>query len=256
LIKTLQCEENLALGYKSPTQIARVVTENWCAANLYCAGCRAESLNQARANAQAIDFYCNICDEKYQLKSQKHLNLSCITDGAYNAMLAAVKKNSAPNLLILNYSPEWIVKSLFLVPSLFFTASVLQRRPPLSAAARRAGWVGCNIILSGVPDEAKISVVKDGTIASPRIVRQKFAEYQSFASLDWELRGWTLDVLQILRQLGDRFTLRQVYEHELSLARLHPANKNVRAKIRQQLQVLRDLGFLRFIGNGCYEFRT
>jgi type II restriction enzyme len=36
------------------------------------------------------------------------------------------------------------------------------------------------------------------------------------------------------------------------LAKLHPHNAHVRDKIRQQLQVLRDLGLLEFLGGGSY----
>jgi type II restriction enzyme len=42
---------------------------------------------------------------------------------------------------------------------------------------------------------------------------------------------------------------------ERSLAQLHPANRHVRDKIRQQLQVLRDLGLLEFVGRGKYRLR-
>jgi type II restriction enzyme len=254
LIRTLQCDAALGLRYKNATQIARVVSEHWCSSNLYCAACDTEALNQAPTNAKAVDFYCGNCNETYQLKSQRRLNLKCVPDGAYNAMLAAVKKNIAPNLLILNYNAQWIVSGLFLVPALFFTESVLRRRHPLSRDARRAGWVGCNIILSNVPGEAKIPLVENAEIAPPSLVRQRFAEFRKFGAIDWSLRGWTIDILRIVSQLGDSFTLQQAYKHEPTLARLHPANRNIRAKIRQQLQVLRDFGFLEFVGQGRYQF--
>jgi type II restriction enzyme len=38
------------------------------------------------------------------------------------------------------------------------------------------------------------------------------------------------------------------YGFEGHLTWLHPHNRNVRTKIRQQLQVLRDHGIIRFIG--------
>jgi type II restriction enzyme len=38
------------------------------------------------------------------------------------------------------------------------------------------------------------------------------------------------------------FTLEAVYAQEAALSALYPGNHNVRAKIRQQLQVLRDRG--------------
>jgi len=36
---------------------------------------------------------------------------------------------------------------------------------------------------------------------------------------------------------------------------LYPGNRNVRPKIRQQLQILRDRGFLEFTGRGKYRMR-
>lgn len=49
------------------------------------------------------------------------------------------------------------------------------------------------------------------------------------------------------------FTLSDVYAHEAALAALYPGNHNVRPKIRQQLQVLRDRGWLEFNGRGTYQ---
>ncbi len=49
------------------------------------------------------------------------------------------------------------------------------------------------------------------------------------------------------------FTLADVYAHAGSLAKLHPNNRHVRDKIRQQLQVLRYLGLLAFLGDGNYR---
>jgi len=61
------------------------------------------------------------------------------------------------------------------------------------------------------------------------------------------MRGWTLDVLNVVRTLRkSEFTLADVYAFERSLARLHLNNANIQPKIRQQLQVLRDHAFLPF----------
>ncbi|HKW64795.1 MAG TPA: hypothetical protein VJN89_19735 [Candidatus Acidoferrum sp.] len=69
-------------------------------------------------------------------------------------------------------------------------------------------------------------------------------------------RGWTLDVLQVVQSLKkSEFSLQDVYAHADALARLHPANRHVHPKIRQQLQVLRDLGLLDFLGGGDYRLR-
>ncbi|WP_369426147.1 hypothetical protein [Oceanotoga teriensis] len=37
------------------------------------------------------------------------------------------------------------------------------------------------------------------------------------------------------------------------LAKKHLNNKNIKAKIRQQLQILRDNNILKFLGDGNYE---
>lgn len=61
-------------------------------------------------------------------------------------------------------------------------------------------------------------------------------------------------MLNVVRALGqDEFSLAEVYAHADALARLHPANRHVPDKIRQQLQVLRDLGFVRFLEPGQYQ---
>ena len=76
------------------------------------------------------------------------------------------------------------------------------------------------------------------------------------ARLGVEQRGWTLDVLNVVRSLKkERFSLSDVYNLEVGLSRQHPNNRHVRDKIRQQLQVLRDLGLLQFLGAGQYNLR-
>ncbi|MGA8145369.1 MAG: hypothetical protein WB987_15895 [Candidatus Acidiferrales bacterium] len=71
-----------------------------------------------------------------------------------------------------------------------------------------------------------------------------------------EQRGWTLDVLAVVRSLNKpEFDLADVYKADSKLAKLHPANRHVRDKIRQQLQILRDLGILEFLGGGEYRLR-
>jgi type II restriction enzyme len=68
-----------------------------------------------------------------------------------------------------------------------------------------------------------------------------------------QARGWLADALRVVDSLPQRFTLGDVYGAKANLARLHPGNRNVRAKIRQQLQVLRDRGMIRFVAPGEYE---
>jgi hypothetical protein len=48
------------------------------------------------------------------------------------------------------------------------------------------------------------------------------------------------------------FSLQDVYAFAAQLQELHPDNRHMRDKIRQQLQVLRDLGLIAFVVGGRY----
>ena len=69
-----------------------------------------------------------------------------------------------------------------------------------------------------------------------------------------ESKGWLLQVMACVERLKSRtFSLEDVYRFENELARRFPANRHVKQKIRQQLQVLRDRGFLEFLSRGQYR---
>ena len=138
-----------------------------------------------------------MCSAAYQLKSSKRPS-SRIVDGACSAMLEAINSNAVPNLLVLNYDLLWSVTRLVLIPSFFFTASAIQPRRPLSFHARRAGWVGCNIILERIADDGRLSLVVDGEPVVPSFVRAAYARIRPLSQLDVKIRGWALDVLRVL----------------------------------------------------------
>lgn len=252
----LQCDPRLAHSYKSGSQIARVLTEAWCLNNLYCPACPALRIYSTTPNTRGIDFLCTNCRETFQLKSTRTWNKEKIVDAAWTAMIAAVRSDTAPNLFLLNYASSWCIENLLLVPRYFFTESTIEKRKPLSSKARRAGWIGCNILLYRIPLEGRIRIVADGSASPRKEVRDNFRRVQVLGKLSPQLRGWTLDVLNVVRGLNtQRFALDDVYQREGALHALHPGNRHVRPKIRQQLQILRDLGFLRFLGSGKYEIR-
>ncbi len=133
----LQCRAELGLAYKAGSQIARVISEDWCSRELYCVACASDRLSSSRANTPAIDFTCPGCDQCFQLKSFKTWNQRKIPDAGYESMLRAIRSDRVPNLLLLQYSADWAVKNLLLVPSAFFSETVIEKRPPLSS--RRSG---------------------------------------------------------------------------------------------------------------------
>ena len=66
--------------------------------------------------------------------------------------------------------------------------------------------------------------------------------------------NWLTDVLKCAEKEMSTFTLHDMYNHENDLKKLHPFNNNIKAKIRQQLQCLRDLDIIRFEKPGVYSF--
>jgi type II restriction enzyme len=241
--------------YKSASQRARVGTESWGASNFFCPVCDSPRLEITPQGTATLDYSCPKCDSPFQLKSQSRPFGTSIVDAAYSQMKRAILTDRTPNVYVLHYDlTAWAVRTVILIPHFAFALSAIERRPPLSPTARRAGWVGCNILLDKIPRHARIPIVSEGTPHTPREVRASYNRLRPLEKLKVEKRGWTLDVLQVVQSLGKlEFTLADVYSHAHELAELHPANRHIQPKIRQQLQVLRDLGLLEFLGSGSYR---
>jgi len=241
--------------YKSLSQRARIATETWGSDNLYCPNCTANRLDSTPPNTPAVDFLCRECKAAFQLKSQASPLSFRIVDAAYGSMCDSIRSSRTPNLFVMHYDKkEWSVSNVILIPNFAFSMSAIEKRKALGPGARRAGWVGCNILLGRIPADAKIPIVTEGYAIGSSEVRRQYARLRPLKKLTSENRGWTLDVLNAVRGLGmTDFTLSEVYALESSLGQIHPNNRHVRDKIRQQLQVLRDLGLLLFVGRGHYR---
>jgi type II restriction enzyme len=242
-------------NYKSASQRARVCTESWGAASLYCPACDSRRINALPSGTHAADFTCPSCESRFQLKSKSSAFGNRVIDGAYAAMHRAIVSDETPNLFLLHYQlPRLTVENVLLIPHFAFTLSFLEKRKPLSANARRAGWVGCNFLLDQIPEDARIPVIQDGHPVSSTKVRRAYEKLRPLEELNIQKRGWTLDVLNIVKSLNKtEFELKEVYEHEDLLAKLHPDNAHIQPKIRQQLQQLRDMKLVKFLGDGHYR---
>lgn len=248
--------ENL-LSYKNLSQKARILTEEWGANNLYCPACLSDRITREPNNREAIDFICPNCRAPFQMKATRNPIGRKITDAAYEAMKRALLSDKFPHLLVMHYSLDTLkVFDVLVVPKYFLSLSAVEARNPLAPTARRAGWIGCNIVLDNVPPDGRISVIKDSIVSSKDDVRTRFRLSRSLSKIESIKRGWVLDLLTALRSLNRvEFTLGDAYGFENTLSFLHPRNRYVRAKIRQQLQVLRDLGYLAFLGSGRYRLK-
>lgn len=245
-----------ATAFKGPTQRIRALTEHWFARQGYCPSCGHSDMRQHPANRPVADFYCSVCAEEFELKSLGRPLGPKVGDGAFRTMIQRLESETNPSLFLLHYDPiKLSVLNLLVVPRYFFVPGVIQARKPLAATARRAGWIGCNIMMAGIPLAGRIPVVT-GSIALPR--GEVLARWDETRFLQGkrglEAKGWLLSVMRCIERLNaEVFTLEQVYDFEKDLQRQYPANAHVRPKIRQQLQVLRDAGFLQFTGKGRYR---
>lgn len=250
----LRCDTSCADRFSSPTQKSRVVSEAWFLSNGYCLSCDNDRLSATTANTKARDFVCPFCNHYYELKAFRIKPKRNLVDGAYGALMSRILDGSVPTLVTLERNEAWEIQSLTAIHHLFLTPSVIEARKPLALTARRAGWVGCNIRLDMIPPDAKVSIVEEGRFNEPKLVREAFRRFEQFRVVEPRKRGWATLTLWAIRSLGKEvFTLDDLYGKEKEFAEVYPGNKNIRAKIRQQLQLLRDLGYVSFGGGGGYR---
>lgn len=246
----------LAERYKSPSQKAKSLTEDWVNRQGYCPNCGTPNFVKLENNRPVADFLCAKCQEEFELKSNKHDFKTKVVDGAYDTMIKRLGSRNNPNLFLLNYDLQKLeVINLFVIPKHFFVPSIIEERKPLSPAAERAGWIGCNILLQSIPQAGKIFFVKNKVIEPKNKV---LAEWRKTLFLreqkDIKSKGWIIDVINCIEQLAKKeFTLDEIYSFENNLKQKHPNNRYIKDKIRQQLQFLRDKGYLDFIARGQYR---
>lgn len=240
--------------FKGATQNARVLTEGWVADHLFCPNCGEDRLKQHPPNRPAADFLCPQCDEDYELKGKRGRLGGKVLDGAYSTMLERVTSERTPNLLVMSYGGKPpAVSDLIVVPKSFITPGLIEAKRPTWPKGRSAPWTGCSILLRDVPEIGRIDIVRDRTPLSKAEVRARWDQTVFLRGRSLNARGWLLDVLRCVERLGPVFTIQDVYGFEGELAALYPGNNNIRPKIRQQLQMLRDAGVVRFLGAGRYE---
>lgn len=251
----VQMDFSIADGYKSASQIARVVSEGWVAKNLYCPRCGCDVVDHLKNNSPVADFQCPSCGNIFESKAMAHDLGYRVTDGAYDTMLRRIHDEDNPDFLFMSYDREnWQVRDFLIVPKYYFHDSLIEKRTPLPSTARRAGWVGCNILLGDVPISGKISFIRSACVRAKDTVEREYRETAFLAGYRLRQRGWLMHMLQCLDAIEEeKFSLSDVYAFSGRLSALHPENHNIEAKIRQQLQILRDKGVLEFVGRGSYR---
>ena len=96
----------LAQGYKSSSQIARVLTEGWVNQNSYCPSCGNDTLNKFKNNTPVSDFICDKCNSEYELKSKNNAFTLKIVDGAYETMIRRINADNNPHFFLFKLFKE------------------------------------------------------------------------------------------------------------------------------------------------------
>lgn len=233
-----------------------MLTETWLGENMYCPVCGCPMLKHYVANKPVADFCCEKCGSDFELKGYESSEKSfrkIIADGAYSTMVKRITSLNNPNLFVMTYFNQ-SVNSLILIPKFFFLPEVIIKRKPLSNNARRAGWVGCNINIGEIPNDAKINVVVNGYVVPQCNVIERYRRIQHLQTSTLQKRGWIIDVMKCVDNIAkEEFSLKDVYAFEEELRKKHPENNFIKEKLRQQLQVLRDGGFIEFASRGHYR---
>ncbi len=87
--------------------------------------------------------------------------------------------------------------------------------------------------------------MSNGNIINNNSVIEKVNISNRLEIKDVGSRSWIMDVLNCENKISvNIFSLENIYYFEQELQDKHPDNHNVKAKIRQQLQLLRDRGFI------------
>ncbi len=250
----LDINEELCSLYKSNSQRIRVATEHFVAKTFFCPSCGNE-LSEFENNRPVADFHCIKCLEQFELKSKQNNLGQKIVDGAYSSMIDRICSRDNPNFFFLSYSTiTHQVTNFFVTPKYYFTTEIIEKRKPLAETAKRAGWVGCNILINSLPESGKIHFIQNGKMEDKCVVLERWAKTNFLGSNTLTDKGWLLDIMKIIEKIDKKiFYLHDIYHFESYLKQTHPQNNNIQAKIRQQLQLLRDKGYLKFVGRGCYQ---
>jgi len=247
--------EETQLPYTSGTQNARVWTERWVRDQVYCPNCGAAKINSFPNNSPLADFFCALCREEFELKSGKRTFGPKVVDGAFRTKCDRLAASNNPSLFLLNYDRKQLsVVNLMVVPKHFFVRKIIEERKPLAPTARRAGWIGSYILLNQVPSSGKIFLVRDGQPQPKEAVLAQWRKTLFLREEGLEVRGWLIEVMKCVETIGrPEFSIDDIYAFESHLSRLYPDNQNVKPKILQQLQYLRDRGYLEFVSRGSYR---
>jgi len=247
--------KTLALKYKRKSQKIRVMSEAWAEENIFCPNCGNE-ISNFENNRPVADFYCKNCSEEFELKAEKNKISKKIPSGSYVKSIERLEGKTNPNLFFMVYlSEEYLVNNFFVVPKYFFVPNIIEKRK--KALKGREKYFMSDILFWKIPNSGKIYYIENGKEFSKEEILEKWQKTAFVKDIKKdELKGWIFDILNCVESLNKKeFELKEIYNFEKDLKILHPENNNIKAKIRQQLQFLRDKNYLEFIDKGKYRLK-
>lgn len=163
---------SVGADFSSAAQIARLVLETWAEFNLYCLNCESDTLKRLSANTPVADFECPACESAYQIKGKDGRFGPVIPGAAYKPTIDAIRAGRCPHYVLLEYDRRF--RTVVFGKAVLGTSITVDRiiaRAPLKQHAKRAGWVGCNLVIGGLPT---VSVVEP-TVVDPATARLNWA---------------------------------------------------------------------------------
>ncbi len=112
---------------------------------------------------------------------------------------------------------------MWIVPKHFFVPEIVEKRKPLSATARRAGWTGSNILFDEIPIQGRISIIRNRVMLDKEAVISQVKRSTLLSATSVETRSWLFDVLNCVNKIQSQvFSLHDVYAFEEYLSEKHP----------------------------------
>jgi hypothetical protein len=145
-----------AARYVSGSQVARVAIEAWVGRNVDCWRCRSPLL-LAPPNTKLMDAVCQHAGHEVQVKAISGIAGDRLSAAAYGPMVDRLAERPLPDYLLISYDrPRSVVVLAEFIDGAALELDRLKVRPALREGARRAGWIGATLDLSGLERHAVV----------------------------------------------------------------------------------------------------
>ncbi len=148
--RTVRIDFDEAARYVSRSQVARIAIEAWAAQNIACWRCESP-LVLVPANTELLDAVCRSSAHEVKIKAVSGIARDHLSGAAFGPIARRLATGCLPDYLVISYdSQRRIVLLAEYIDGADFVSGRLKARSPLGPAARRAGWIGTSIDVTGL----------------------------------------------------------------------------------------------------------